>query len=205
MSLEFEVRGGLEVEIRAEGQSVRVSGYAAVFNEKADIAGLFTEVVAPGAFRSSIGRDDVVLLVNHGGLPLARTKSGTLKLSEDSRGLRVESELDATDPDVARIIPKLKRGDLNGMSFGFRAEKQTWGETGDGKTLRRLESVSLQDVSIVSSPAYAGTEIALRSLNDDREAKKALGKHNSDAAQRRIAARKAESEMRFRGIPPANK
>ena len=73
------------MEIREdEGDAIRVSGYAAVFGEETNIGGMFTEVIDRGAFANALQRqDDVVFLVNHDGLPLARTRSGTLKLTED--------------------------------------------------------------------------------------------------------------------------
>ena len=71
------------VELRQEDNGpIRVAGYAAVFNQETNIGGYFTETIAPGAFTSALGRgDDVVFLVNHDGLPLARTRSGTLRLT----------------------------------------------------------------------------------------------------------------------------
>jgi len=65
-----EYRAGLPAEIRAEGDTIKVSGYAAVFNQEADIGGFYREVIAPGAFTGAIGRDDVVFVINHEGLPL---------------------------------------------------------------------------------------------------------------------------------------
>jgi phage head maturation protease len=82
-----EIRTGTPLEIRADdGGEIRVSGYAAVFGEETNIGGMFTEVIQRGAFTNAIGRDDVVFLINHEGLPLARTRSGTLTLTEDERG-----------------------------------------------------------------------------------------------------------------------
>lgn len=155
-------------EFRAESDgTVKVAGYAAVFDQPADIGGVFTEVIERGAFRSSIERgDDVVFLINHGGLPLARTTAGNLSLREDSHGLRIEATMDATDPDVERIVPKLRNKLLTAMSFAFNVEPedQRWGETGDGKALRTIKNFSyVGDVSVVNTPAYEGTEIALRS------------------------------------------
>jgi phage head maturation protease len=69
-----EVRGGIPAEFRADSDGVKVSGYAAVFDQAADIGGYFKEIIARGAFKEAIGRDDVVFLVNHDGLPLARTR-----------------------------------------------------------------------------------------------------------------------------------
>jgi hypothetical protein len=164
-ALTREVRGGIPAEIRAdENGGIRVSGYAAVFNQKADICGCFEEVIEPGAFRSALGRDDVVFVINHDGLPLARTRSGTLILREDDKGLFMETMLDPEDPDVKSIIPKMKRGDLDKMSFAFTATRQEWDDTVE-PPLRRIKEVELYDVSIVTNPAYEGTEIGLRALD----------------------------------------
>lgn len=177
-----EIRGGIPAEIRSDENGISVVGYAAVFNQETVIGGMFREVIRPGAFRDAIGRDDVVFLINHNGLPLARTRSGTLTLEEDDKGLRVSSVLDPNDPDVASIAGKMRRGDLDKMSFAFFPEVQTWDETGD-IPLRSIESVRLFDVSVVTTPAYEGTDIALRSLTDHRKSVSAFNYH---AARRRM-------------------
>lgn len=163
-----EYRAGTPAKVETDGSTVKVSGYAAVFNQRADIGGIFLEQIAPGAFTAAVTRDDVVFLVNHEGLPLARTRSGTLKLSQDDHGLFIESELETADPDVMKIIPKMKRGDLDKMSFGFIPNKQEWDESGE-IPIRTIIEASLFDVSIVTNPAYDGTEIGLRSLQAHRE------------------------------------
>lgn len=188
-----EVRGGIPAEIRADSEGVKVSGYAAVFDQAADIGGYFKEIIARGAFKEAIGRDDVVFLINHDGLPLARTRSGTLTLKEDDKGLRIDTVLDAEDPDVKSITGKMKRGDLDKMSFAFRATKQEWDETTDPPT-RTITEAELFDVSIVTMPAYDGTSIALRSLD---EARKDKGKH---PAHKRISERHAQTEQVARSI-----
>lgn len=162
-----EIRAGIPAEIRADATGIKVEGYAAVFGQETDIGGMFREVIEKGAFSDAIGRDDVVFLINHEGLPLARTRSGTLKLSEDDRGLKIETTLDPEDPDVKSIAGKMKRGDLDKMSFAFSPEVQEWDESGD-MPLRTISKASLFDVSVVTFPAYEGTEIALRSLAASR-------------------------------------
>jgi HK97 family phage prohead protease len=194
--MKHEIRAGIPAEIRADADGLRVEGYAAVFNEVADIGGMFREVIAPGAFREAIGRDDVVFLINHEGLPLARTRSGTLKLTEDARGLRMETVLDPEDPDVRSIAGKMKRGDLDKMSFAFRADVQEWDESGD-LPLRTIKRASLYDVSVVTTPAYDGTEIGLRSLEQFRRDVRA---NNYRAARDRVLARQADQEQRFRRL-----
>ncbi len=182
--MEREQRAGNPAEIRADDEGVRVSGYAAVFGQEADIGGMFREVIEKGAFAEAVGRDDVVFLIEHEDLPLARTRSGTLTIREDDNGLYMETDLDASDPDVARIVPKMKRGDLDKMSFAFRVEPggQEWDESQD-PPLRTIKKASLYDVSIVTSPAYDGTEIGLRSLDAHKQAKKQL---NFSAARSRL-------------------
>lgn len=162
------------IEIRAEDDGeVRVAGYAAVFGQETSIGGAFLERIAPGAFTSAIQRgDDVVFLVNHVGLPLARTRSGTLSISEDERGLYIEAGLDSSDPDVKALIPKMKRGDLDKMSFAFIPTRQKWDDD-DDIPRRTIEDVTLHDVSIVTTPAYDGTEIGLRSLEAFRAERRA--------------------------------
>jgi len=165
-----EIRAGAQpLEIREDDdQAIRVSGYAAVFGEETNIAGMFTEVIERGAFASAIERqDDVVFLINHEGLPLARTRSGTLRLTEDERGLYMETELDGSDPDVRSIVPKMKRGDLDKMSFAFVPTRQEWDDSGD-MPKRMIRDLQLHDVAIVTTPAYSGTEIGLRSLEAHR-------------------------------------
>lgn len=168
VQMEREFRPAQKLEVReAQSGEVRVSGYAAVFGEETNIGGMFTEEISRGAFKDAIGRDDVVFLINHEGLPLARTRSGTLTLEEDERGLYMEASLDATDPDVRSIVPKMKRGDLDKMSFAFVPTRQSWDDSSE-MPKRMIEEAQLYDVSIVTTPAYNGTEIGLRSLEQHR-------------------------------------
>jgi HK97 family phage prohead protease len=193
--MQREVRFSLPAEIRAEGNGIRVSGYAAIFDERADIAGYFTESFAPGAFAAAVTRDDVVFLINHDSLPLGRTRAGTLTLREDARGLYMEADLDPEDPDVRSIVGKMKRGDLDKMSIAFSAIRQEWDESVEPPHRRVLEA-RLYDVSIVNVPAYEGTEIGLRSLDAARDERR---RQNHSAAARRIRMKKNLSQRVMRG------
>lgn len=195
---EKEIRRGVPVEIReGEAGEIKVAGYAAVFGEETNIGGMFTEVIERGAFKKAIGRDDVVFLINHEGLPLARTRSGTLTLAEDDHGLYMEAMLDQSDPDVRSIVPKMKRGDLDKMSFAFIPLRQMWDDSGK-MPKRSIQEAQLFDVSIVTTPAYNGTEIGLRSLQQYREQKL-----KSQAARRmRMKAKAAGIEARNEYLLP---
>ncbi len=186
-------------ELREDGEknTVRVVGHAAVFNQETNIGGEFREVIRPGAFTRAIQESNVPFLIEHHGLPLARNTSGTLKLSEDSIGLRIETELDMSDPDVQRVVPKMRRGDLDKMSFAFRAKKQEWIVTekdGEEDVLRELQELELFDVAIVTTPAYEGTSIALRSLDAIR-AEKREALEQKEAARRAFELRKTKERL----------
>jgi HK97 family phage prohead protease len=124
----------------------------------------FTEFVRRGAFTKTLNDGaDVRLLIDHEGVPLARTKSGTLMLEEDERGLRVEAQLDPNNPDAARVISAMKRGDISQMSFAFRTIKDSWS---NDRAVRELKEVQLYDVSVVTFPAYEETVAELRKANE---------------------------------------
>ena len=171
MKMNKELRAGESAKTESTENTVKVSGYAAVFNSETNIGGWYREQIAPGAFADAVKSDDVRFLVNHSGLPLARTKSGTLTLREDDHGFFIEAELDLNDPDVKSIESKMKRGDLDEMSFAFSPEVEKWDDSGD-VPLRTLEKVNLFDVAIVTYPAYGDTEIGLRSLENFKNEQK---------------------------------
>jgi HK97 family phage prohead protease len=150
-----------DVEARqAEDGTMRLRGYAAVFND-ASVPLPFKENIAPGAFRKTLSETpDVRLLINHEGLPLARTKNGTLTLTEDERGLYMDAII--ADTTEGRDLYKLvERGDVDQMSFAFRVIRQKWN---DDRSERTLTEVSLADgdVSVVTYPAYPTTSVEAR-------------------------------------------
>lgn len=151
-------------EDKATGQ-VLLRGYAATY-EPYDCyggpdAGGWVEQLRGDAFQKTLrAQPDVMLLLNHTGAPLARTKSGTMTLSCDRRGLLVEAQLDPSDPDVQALLPKMRRGDLDEMSFAFRVKDQEWN---DDYTHRTIREVSLQkgDVSVVNYGMNPNTRVAV--------------------------------------------
>ncbi len=167
MKSELETRVFATLELRVDGgKNPTLTGHAAVFNSMSEDMG-FREIIQPGAFTKTLKNNpDVRLLLNHDGLPLARTASKTLRLSEDKQGLHFVANLDPNDPDVQRILPKVQRGDLSQMSFAFRTIDAEW-QTKDGEDLRMLKELDLNDgdVSLVTYPAYQATDASLRGLD----------------------------------------
>ena len=154
----------MQAEVRSvatDDGSIKVAGYAATFNNEA--TGLnFREIIAPGAFTRTLKSENpIFLLINHDmeQLPLASTRSGTLKLSEDEIGLRMEATLDPLNPRAAELASALGRGDVDKMSFAF-----TVAPGGDTRAegLRTLTDLDLYEISVVNLPAYDDTSVGLR-------------------------------------------
>lgn len=157
-----------QFELRAGGGQLTLTGYASVFNKPYDVMGGppfgWRESVDPQAFDTTLSaKPDLHLLINHEGMPLARTKSGTLRLATDSTGLHVEAALDPSDPDVQRLAPKMDRGDMDEMSFAFRTKRDEWSQD---DTERRLMEVSLHkgDVSVVNFGANPATSAQMNDI-----------------------------------------
>jgi HK97 family phage prohead protease len=180
-------------KLRADDSGKVAVGYAALFNAKTDIGGYFTETIAPGAFTETIRSSDVRALIDHDtGRVIGRSSAKTLRLAEDNVGLSVEIDLpDTTDGrDLATL---LDRGDISGMSFGFKVTHDEWDESG-AIPARMIHKVDLYEVSAVAFPAYNDTTIALRSLDDARKEQK---RRNFSAAGQRLRM-KTNLELRLR-------
>lgn len=159
-TVEFDVRAA---EASSDGMSF--TGYAAVFNSPSEPLP-FTEVIKEGAFKRSLkSRNEIKLFMNHNtDVVLGSTRAGTLRLTEDSRGLLAQADL--PDTTAGRDLSVLmKRGDVSSMSFGFSVPPKgdMWSQ--DGAT-RELHQVRLHEVSIVTGfPAYEATTASVRSLD----------------------------------------
>lgn len=166
---DIEVRN-FNIELREDGESRFVEGYASVFNSRSRDLGGFQEIILPGAFDGLIEKSDVRCLLDHNpqrGI-LARSKNGqgSLHLSIDERGLKYE--FDAPHTALGdEVVEGLKRGDYSESSFAFRVQDEQWTKEEDGTYLRTISKISgLYDVSIVQQAAYGDTSVALRSLDE---------------------------------------
>lgn len=160
------------IELRSEPESgpdgQTLVGYASVFHQRSELMyGAFYEMILPGAF-DDVLNNDVRALFNHDpSYVLGRTRSGTLQLSVDERGLKYEIHLpnNATIRDL--VLEPIRRGDISQSSFGFRIASggDTWTKEQDSyiRTIHKIARLS--DVSPVTYPAYEGTDSALRALD----------------------------------------
>lgn len=183
------------VTLRAGTGAGTFVGHSAVFNEETFIGYPpfgFREVIDRKAFDRALKEDqDVRLLFNHDpNHVLARTASGTMNLSTDKKGLLVEAELAETTlgKDVKVL---LERGDVNQMSFGFVVIKDSWEQLDDGTELRTILDVDLFDTSIVTMPAYVGTDASLRQTVEIARRSNNLAVNRREEMNRRFKALKS--------------
>lgn len=153
-----------DIELREDGDgSLTFTGWASVTERSYDM-GWYQETIAQGAFARTLSMNpDVQMLINHEGLPIARTVGGSLRLAEDDQGLRVDATLDPTDPDVQRLAPKVRAGLIDQMSFAFSGAKSSWNEDMDQRTITSLD-IHRGDVSVVNQGANPATSFSMRSL-----------------------------------------
>lgn len=142
-----------------------IEGYAAIYDDVADIGGMFKETIARGAFDSADMRD-VPLKYNHvDNVPiLARTRNKSLALIADDKGLRIRAELlDTTDG--VDMYKRIKAGLIDKMSFAFTIAKggDEWTRKDGGKFRTITKFDRIFDVSVVDMPAYENTSIFARS------------------------------------------
>lgn len=152
-----------DLEVREVGNAATFSGYAAVFNSDSEWLG-FTEQIRPGAFQRTLqSRNQVKMFVNHEDtMVLASTRSGTLRLSEDNRGLKVEADLPQEVSYARDLAILMRRGDVDSMSFGFHVPRggDEWSDDGQR---RYLNEIALREVSVVTGfPAYESTSATIR-------------------------------------------
>ena len=174
----------LRIKRNADGKP-QMGGYAAVFNSLSQDLGGFKERIAPGAFTTSLKNSpDVRALFNHDeNIVLGRTKSGTLRLSEDETGLAFEADL--PDTAMARdLAVSIERGDVDQCSFGFYCMADDWTMI-DSTPVRSVTTAELFDVSAVTYPAYTQTSVTMRSLWRDGQ---------PESIQRSIAALRAQDD-----------
>jgi HK97 family phage prohead protease len=159
-------------------------GFASVTGqpyEMYDFLGPYDELVAVGAFERSLARGgdlDVPLVLDHtSSRRIARTgnASSPLQLSEvtdgETTGLRVVApSLQLSDPDTAYIVPKLRSGLLDEMSFRFMITEGRWSDDFTTYIIRDVD-IHRGDVAIVGYGANPHTTGA--GIRDDGSAARA--------------------------------
>lgn len=156
---DLEIRSA---SLSADPESKKLVGYVVQWNKDSEtLWGEYIERFAPNAFCDSLksGKDIRALFEHDHTKLLGRTSSGTLKLEEDSTGLRFE--LIPPDTQLGRdLLVSVERGDISGMSFGFRTLKNEWDFSVE-PNLRTVQQAELVEVTVTSIPAYPDSSLEL--------------------------------------------
>jgi HK97 family phage prohead protease len=165
-----------------------VWGYAVLWDSPTTIANEFLEQFAKGSLSRSIREDDARMLLDHdSGRVVGRVSAGTLRLREDSLGLRYEVDVNLDTVDGRTLAGTVERRDVSGISPSFFVRAESWQDRRSGLPLRVITDARLIEISAVAWPAYPQTTAAMRST--------APANNLAAAAQRRC-----EAKMRARGI-----
>lgn len=164
-----------EVRKSEDENTGHIVGVPIVFEQPTDIGGWFEETIARGAISEDVLRD-VAFFYNHdlNTKPLARTRTGKLKLSIENDGVHMDADVNLERSDSKDLYLAIQDGDIDGMSFMFRIEGEEWTDLDTDYPKRRITKIGyVQEVSAVNYPAYDGTSINARaniSLDSDMKA-----------------------------------
>lgn len=173
-------------EKRADEQPVErvIEGYFVVFNSETELFPGAFEEISREAFGNTIN-GDVRALINHDtGLVLGRTKSKTLELRVDEKGLWGSVKVNDKDTDAINLYERVKRGDVDQCSFGFRIIKEDTEHREDGTIKWIVREAELLEVSVVTFPAYEDTSVQARKKEVEEIEKRKLDKKKSELKER---------------------
>ncbi|MFS9328641.1 HK97 family phage prohead protease [Streptococcus anginosus] len=155
-------KSDLKVREATEQEEKVIEGYFVVFDSVTELwPGCFEEI-ARNAFDDTL-ENDIRALINHNTeLVLARTKSGTLTLRVDEKGLWARIVVNENDIDALNLYARVQRGDVDQCSFGFNVLDEDIDYRDDGTTKWTINKVDLHEVSVVTFPAYEDTGVQAR-------------------------------------------
>lgn len=161
-----------------------IEGYFAVFEQETELFDGWFERVGKEAFNNSLRQNDIRCLFNHdSAIVLGRTKNQTLELRADDYGLWGRVKINAEDREAFNIYQRVKRGDINGCSFGFNPIKEKYEERDNGLHWL-LEEADTHEVSICTFPAYPQTEIQARQKDIEHLKGKTMEKEKMELRKR---------------------
>lgn len=180
-------KSNLTIREEVEKQEKVIEGYFVVFNTETELwPGAFEEIDS-GAFDETL-ENDIRALINHNTeMVLGRTKSGTLEIRLDEKGVWCRIVINENDIDAMNLYARVQRGDVDQCSFGFNILEEETEFRDDGTVKWIIKKIDLHEVSVVTFPAYEATgvqarkrdfeEIKERSLESRKKALKEKLKH----------------------------
>lgn len=173
-----------------------IEGYFAVFNKRTELFPGAFEKIDSEAFNSTLG-NDVRALINHDTtMVLGRNKSNTLELKTDSHGLWGKVRINEHDADAVNMYQRVKRGDIDGCSFGFNIINEETDFRDDGSIEWTLKEIDLHEVSVCTFPAYDETGIQARHNEIKQHEKRKFEQRKNQLRERLKNAIKATNDSK---------
>ena len=186
-NLKNQVRSIGKLQTRSdnnETDEMKIEGYFVVFNSETELYDGMFEEISDKAFKD-IDLSDVRALADHDTAKvLGRTKSQTLTLSVDEKGLYGEITINKNDTEAVNLYERVKRGDIDQCSFGFNILNETMEQRSDGSTKWTITEIELFEVSVVTFPAYADTAVEARSAQIEQLEQRNLQKRKQQLKER---------------------
>ena len=185
-NLKKQVRslGKLQTRDNSTDDEMKIAGYFVVFNTETEIYDGMFEEISDKAFKD-IDLTDIRALADHDTAKvLGRTKSKTLTLKVDEKGLFGEITINPEDSEAVNLYQRVKRGDIDQCSFGFSILNETMEQREDGTTKWTITEIELFEVSVVTFPAYSDTSVEARSAQIKQLEKRNLQKRKQQLKER---------------------
>lgn len=174
-----------QLQTRGEDNNLTIEGYFAVFNSETELWPKAFEEIDKGAFNRSLDRD-VRALINHDTtLVLGRTKSKTLELSIDEKGLYGRINVNPNDIEAMNLYERVKRGDVDQCSFGFEVKEEEVEYREDESVKWTVKDLDLYEVSVCTFPAYEATGVQARHSEVEQHREKQI-KHWREKTKGRL-------------------
>lgn len=186
----YQVRNFRSLDLNANDEAAEkiISGYFIVFNSETELYEGCFEEIAPESF-DNVDLSDVRALIDHeASKVLGRTKSGTLTLSVDAKGVYGEIKVNENDTEAMNLYSRVQRGDVDQCSFGFNILDEAMETRDNGSYKFTIKAIELFEVSVVTFPAYADTAVEARS------------KQIENMEKRELLAKKSKLEEKLNGL-----
>ena len=176
-----------KIVVREEQEKRIIRGYPVLFDEVTDRTGYYKEKIARTALDGA-DMSETVLIVGHNFDNLLARVGVNMRLEIDETGLFFEAELGDTEYDKL-IYDRVKRGILDGMSFGFSIIEVSTDYETKTDTIERIGK--LYEITLTPIPAYPQT-VATAVERD--------AAHEKELRDAEAEAEKAEAEKIFKEL-----
>lgn len=125
----------------------------------------FKETIKAGTFTRALQKNDSIpmLLEHDWDKQIAHTANGTLELREDAIGLRFDAVVDED------TFNEIQRRNITSCSFGFKVNEQQYESINPKMEKRYISNIDLFEVSLVANPAYVGSLVEQRNMEQALE------------------------------------